>query len=85
VGANRKENNMTPQAKNVLRYMTQKGPISQLRADKEFNIDRLAARIYDLRKAGIPIKSRTMKAFSGKRYAEYYIDWSTYAASNFRG
>ena len=45
--------------------------ISQLVAGKVLGIDRLASRIYDLKKLGYVITRRTKRDMLGKRYAEY--------------
>jgi len=76
---------LTPQAQQVLKYLLKKGHISPLYASSEFGIDRLAARVHELRQYGIPVQKRMKRAFSGKRYAQYYIDGSQYGAFNFRG
>ena len=76
---------LTPQAQQVLKYLIEMGHISQLYASSEFGIARLAARVHDLRQHGIPVRTRMKKSFSGKRYAQYYIDGSRYGAFNFRG
>lgn len=47
------------QNQKILRYMKQYGSITPLEALQEFGCMRLAARISDLRRMGIGIKSRT--------------------------
>lgn len=39
-----------------------------------FNSFRLAARIAELRREGVPIKTVIRKDETGRRYAEYYLD-----------
>ena len=76
---------LTPQAREVLRYLLNKGYITQLYAFNEFGINRLASRVYELKQYGIPVQKRMCRSFSGKSYAEYYIDGSEYASFNSRG
>jgi hypothetical protein len=76
---------LTPQATKVLKYLAVKGFITQLYARDEFGIDRLASRICEIRQFGIPIRKTMKKSFTGKRYAQYYIDGAESASSNFRG
>lgn len=45
------------QAERVLEYMEEFGSITQLEALKDLGVMRLASRISDLKKQGIPIKS----------------------------
>lgn len=56
------------QTTRILNYMETEGSITQLDALKEFGCMRLASRISELRRAGVPIK-RTMEA-SKNRYGE---------------
>jgi hypothetical protein len=76
---------LTPQAVKILGYLNTMGHITQLYASSEFGVDRLASRVYELRQAGIPIRKVMKKSYSGKRYAQYYIDGAENASSNFRG
>lgn len=48
--------------------------ISQLIAGKVLGIERLAARVWDLRKQGYPITKVTKKDIMGRRYAEYQFN-----------
>ena len=51
-------NNSNPtQAQRVLEYIEEFGSITQLEALKDLGVMRLASRISDLKKQGIPIKS----------------------------
>ena len=43
------------QCKAILRYMQEVGPITQRIASREIDCDRLGARIWDLRHAGVPV------------------------------
>lgn len=67
---------MMTQTTRILNYMETEGSITQLDALKEFGCMRLASRISELRRAGVPIK-RTMEA-SKNRYGEkvYYARYS---------
>ena len=56
------------QNQRILDYIDEFGSITQLEALKEFGCMRLASRISELRRAGVPIK-RTMEA-SKNRYGE---------------
>lgn len=47
--------------------------ITPLVAQKVLGIERLAARIYDLKKAGIDVQKRVKRDYNGKRYTEYSI------------
>lgn len=64
------------QCERILRHMQDYGGITQAEAFTEYGISRLGARIYDLKAAGIPIKSETV---TGKnRYGEP-ISFSRYS------
>ena len=69
---------MITQREQVLKYMEDFGSITPLQAVADLGIYRLGARIYDLKKAGYKITSRTMKAKNryGKtvRFAEYRLE-----------
>lgn len=47
--------------------------LTGLAAFKRFGCMRLGGRIYDLRKRGVPIQSRTIDVSGHKQVAEYYI------------
>lgn len=64
------------QRERILRHMRDYGGITQAEAFTEYGISRLGARIYDLKAAGVPIKSETV---TGKnRYGEQ-ISFSRYS------
>lgn len=64
------------QRERILRHMRDYGGITQAEAFTEYGISRLGARIYDLKAAGVPIKSETV---TGKnRYGEP-ISFSRYS------
>ena len=56
------------QCERIIQYINEKGSITQLDALREFGCMRLASRISDLKRQGIPIK-RTMET-SKNRYGE---------------
>jgi hypothetical protein len=47
--------------------------ITPLVASKVLGIERLAARIYDLRQAGVSVEKNTKRDYNGKRYTEYVV------------
>lgn len=47
--------------------------ITALEALRRFGCLRLSARIYDLKKRGVPIESETVKR-NGKQFKEYFIE-----------
>lgn len=61
------KSNMT-QCERILDYIAEQGSITQLDALREFGCMRLASRISDLKRQGIPIK-RTMES-AKNRYGE---------------
>ena len=56
------------QCERILRYIDEKGSITQLDALREFGCMRLASRVSDLKRQGVPLK-RTMET-SQNRYGE---------------
>lgn len=59
------------QIKDIARYLAEHGSITALDALEEFGCFRLAARIYDIRAAGIDVMSSPLKLPSGKQVARY--------------
>ena len=66
------------QAERTMRHLQDYGSITSLEAMDEYGIMRLASRVSDLRKAGMPIRAEMV---SGKNrygeatnYARYYLD-----------
>lgn len=57
----------------ILAYMKSGKRITQLLATDLFGCMRLPSRIYDLKKAGITIKSQFIKLTSNKRVKEYWL------------
>ena len=72
---NKKLNDMTndSQCKCINRYMSQNKTITRKEASRLFGCERLAARIFDLKKMNVPIDKNTITTLSGKRVAEYFI------------
>lgn len=63
------------QCERIVKYIEENGSITQLDALREFGCMRLASRVSELRKAGIPIVGTTEKAKN--RYGEK-ISYSRY-------
>lgn len=59
------------QVKDIARYLAEHGSITALDALEEFGCFRLAARIHDIRAAGIDIMATNLKLPSGKQVARY--------------
>nr|DAV38335.1 MAG TPA: helix-turn-helix domain protein [Caudoviricetes sp.] len=57
----------------VLQHIIKCGGITALEASDEYDITRLSARIYDLRKLGIPIENTRQKSKNGKRFVRYIL------------
>lgn len=61
------------QCEQVLRHLRQEGSITQREAARRYEIYRLAARIYDLRRQGHQIEKEMETSDDGKQYARYYL------------
>ena len=59
------------QNEQLIQHLNTYGSVSPLEARHVYQIERLAARINELRKLGIDIVTRLKKDANGKRYAEY--------------
>lgn len=57
----------------VLAYMQQHGSITALEAERELNCHRVAARIHDLKEAGIAIAETRVTSPSGSRFSRYSL------------
>ena len=71
--------NRSSQNKKILRYLeTHKRGITSMDAFERFQITRLSARIFDLRKVGHPIKTYIVQTTNEDgnvvRYARYVLD-----------
>lgn len=68
---------MTPQAEQLYEHLKTRGTLTQIEAYEEYACFRVASRIHEMRKAGIPIV-KTMKTGKNRygvdcRYAEYRL------------
>jgi len=61
------------QCEQVLRHLKDEGSITQREAARRYEIYRLAARIYDLRREGHDIEKEMETSDNGKAYARYYL------------
>lgn len=62
----------------VLTYMREIGPITGRKASRELDIDRLPARIWELKALGVPVQSRRVSKLDErgkeiKHWEEYYL------------
>ena len=62
------------QCEQILRHLRQEGSITQREAARRYEIYRLAARIYDLRRQGHQIEKEMETSDTGKSYARYYLN-----------
>ena len=60
------------QARQIRAYLLKGKVITPIKALNLFGCFRLGARIYDLRKEGLPIQTR-IDSSGGKNFAEYFI------------
>ena len=58
----------------ISRHLAQGKTITSLEALRLFGCLRLSGRIFELRKRGLNIKSKTVRTLTGKNIAEYYIE-----------
>lgn len=62
------------QSEDILRDLKRGVKITPLDALENYNCFRLGARIYDMRRQGIPVKAeRITDAKTGKTYARYWL------------
>lgn len=64
---------MTPQAQKVLKHLKRKKSITPLEAIGVYGIYRLAARIHELRQAGIAVITQMNKDEQFRPYARYRL------------
>ncbi len=57
----------------ILHHLNDGNTITGLEALRLFGCFRLSARIFDLRKLGNPIQSRTIRTIENKKISEYFI------------
>lgn len=62
---------LTPQARTVLAHLERHGKITPMKALGVYGIMRLASRMAELKKAGIPFGKALMKDDVGGRYMQY--------------
>jgi hypothetical protein len=65
---------MPTQRRLVQTHLESGHALTALEALDKYGINRLAARINELRNAGVPVQSRMVTMASGKRVAEYYME-----------
>jgi len=65
--------NKHPQNEIILEHMKQHGRIDQYTAEDICGTRRLAARIFDLKRGGVPIRT-VIRHTEKTRYAEYFLD-----------
>ncbi len=70
---NLNESESQSQASKILKHLQKGNTITPLEALNHFGCMRLGARIYDLRRRGFNIQSRTIEVASGKRVSEYFL------------
>lgn len=61
------------QTEQIRNYLEEGGELTQLDAIVLFGCLRLGARIWDLKKIGVPVKKETVNK-NNKHFAKYYID-----------
>lgn len=57
----------------IKEYLIRGATITQLDAIERFGCFRLAARIYDIRKAGLDVHKIMVKTAQGRMFAKYYL------------
>jgi len=55
-------------------YLDEKGDISPAEAREVMGIQRLAARIEELRRSGLSIRTVMKRTLRGQRYTRYYLE-----------
>ena len=68
-----RELSLKPQARRVLRHMEKGKSITPLEALGVYGIFRLAAVVFDIRKAGFDVTSSLHTDANGKRYSRYAL------------
>jgi hypothetical protein len=67
------ELSVTPQARRVLAHLEKRGSISPMEAIITYGITRLAARVHELRRIGMAVKTDLKRDAEGKPYARYTL------------
>lgn len=62
---------MTPQAKTVLTHLTKHGALTPVEASTVYRIRHLPSKIFEVKKAGHPVKTTIKRDATGQRYARY--------------
>ena len=66
------------QCERILRHLEDYGSITSLEAINEYGILRLASRVSDLKRLGVPIRSESVKGKNrygeATSYAKYYLE-----------
>ena len=62
------------QCEQILHHLRNEGTITQREAARRYDIYRLAARIYDLRREGHQIEKEMETSETGKQYARYHLN-----------
>lgn len=63
---------LSPQCRQILRHLQEKGSISNMEAQTIYRIRALPRRIADLREAGVRTVKKFRKDLTGQRYVRYY-------------
>lgn len=58
----------------ILMYLKRGGRLTVAKALTEFGVYALSQRVGELKRAGWPIRSRTVEANGGARISEYWLD-----------
>lgn len=64
---------LTPQAKTILRHLKHHDHISNMKALMVYGISRLAACVYEIRKAGYNVTAETKRDEGGHKYTKYRL------------
>ena len=67
------EVHLKPMSKDILAYLRKRGAITPLTAFSTYGTMRLAAHIFDLRKAGFEIETAMKEDEAGNEYASYSL------------
>ncbi|WP_051013786.1 helix-turn-helix domain-containing protein [Pararhodospirillum photometricum] len=62
------------QQEGILGHLERGGALSQAEARRLYGCSRLAARVWDLKQAGYPVRSRMVRDPDGRLVAEYFIE-----------
>ena len=65
--------NKVTQVSQLAEYLGTYPYVTQLIARQVLGIERLASRVFDLKKAGYTVNKSFCKDFCGKRYVRYYL------------